>query len=158
MATAIQRKIKKLESLKISLKSETIKIASRYENEIIRLNASQFENGIGSDGKRLINSNPIFKGRYTLYTQMIASVKNTVAPKTAGNLYNFAWNGDFLSGMYVYFDRDGKYKIFSTGMGTGEKLDFFKGYNNLFGLTDNNKTKIVEKIRADLKKYIRTKI
>lgn len=105
MANRIKDKIRKLEALKQGLRTESIKVLGRFRNDIIRLNTSQFENGIGSDGKDLVNSDKRFKGRYTLYTQMISMTKPTVAPKIAGDLYNFAWTGDFLSGMYVDFKR-----------------------------------------------------
>lgn len=158
MANRIKEKIRKLEAIRDNLKKESINIAHRYEKEIIRLNAYQFENGMGSDGGGLKNSNPLFSGRYKLLTQLIASNEPVVAPKTAGQLYNFAWNGDFLSGMYVDFDKDGRYKIFSTGMGTGGKLAFFKGYNNLFGLTSQNERKISDMIKHDLRKYLRSRL
>lgn len=158
MANRIKDKIRKLEAIRDNFQKEAIKSANKFEKEIIRLNASQFEQGKGSDGQRLVNSNPLFSGRYTLLTQIIAQTKPTVAPKTAGNIYNFAWTGDFLSGMYVDFKPDGKYTIFSNGMGTGDKLSFFKGYNNLFGLTDENKQIIIDKIKEDLRKYLRSKL
>lgn len=156
MAIRVKQKIRKLQAIKNGLIAESVRIGLKYENEIIRLNTGQFENGTGSDNKRLVNSNPIFKGRYSLYTQIIA--KNTVAPKNAGDLYNFAWTGDFLSGMYVDFKNNGTYSIFSNGMGTAEKLSFFKGYNNLFGLTDKNEKIIRDKIRVDLKKYLKSRL
>lgn len=158
MPIRVKQKIRKLEAIRSGFKSEAIKSASKYEKEIIRLNASQFEMGFGNDGTRLVNSDKRFKGRYTLLTQIIAQTQPTVAPKTAGSLYNFAWTGDFLSGMFVNFDNNGKYSIFSNGMGTGDKLSFFKGYSNLFGLNDKNEKIITDKVRADLNKYLKSKL
>lgn len=135
----IQDKIKACDYVIANMLSEQARIIRRNESKIIALNTNQFENGIGSDDKRLVNSNRMYSGRYTLFTQMRASVENPIAPKIAGELYNFAWNGDFLRGMYLYIKPDNE-TIFldSTGTGTGQKALFFKGYNNLFGLNKNS--------------------
>lgn len=156
MAIRVKQKIRKLQAIKNGLIAESVRIGAKYEKDIIRLNTDQFENGIGSDGRGLVNSNTIFKGRYSLYTQLVA--KNTIAPKVAGDLYNFAWTGNFLIGMYVDFKNNGTYSIFSNGMGTGGKLAFFKGYSTLFGLTDKNEKIIRDKIKVDLKKYLKSRL
>lgn len=158
MGTAIRNKIKRLEYIRNNVKKETSKIMQNHEQEIIRLNTSQFEEGIGSDGKTLINSNKRYSGRYTYFTQQVAIYEKPIASKTEGSLYNFAWNGDFLSGMYVDFKQSGEYSVFSTGMGTGSKLSFFKGYNNMFGLNDDSKSKLRRIIEQEIKNFIKRKI
>lgn len=156
MAT-IEDKIKACDYVIANMLSEQARIIRKNENKIIQLNTSQFENGMGSDDKKLFNSNRLYSGRYRLYTQMVASTQNTVAPKIAGELYNFAWNGDFLRGMYLYIKPDNE-TIFldSTGTGTGQKSLFFKGYTNLFGL--NTKSEHIvnyEIIYPELIKWIK---
>lgn len=158
MAIRIKQKIKKLEYIRDNLRGETNKILQRHEKDIVRLNAMQLEHGIGSDGKKLINSNKKYSGRYTYFTQQIALYEQPIAPKVEGSLYNFAWNGDFLSGMYVDFKQKGDYSIFSTGMGTGNKLKFFNGYNNLFGLNDDSKQKLRALIMDEVRAYLKSKL
>jgi hypothetical protein len=111
------------------LQDETVRIIERNEDEIIKLNIDNIEQGEGSDGKLLKNSNPIFQGTYKLSTQLINQNKR------AGDLYNFFDSGDFLGNFKVDVSSDlTKVFIYSTGTGSGQKADFFKGYNNLFGL------------------------
>lgn len=156
MANRIPQKIRKLELLRDNLESEVNKIVKKYEKDIINLNALQMEEGMGADGLGLVNENPIFTGRYQLLTQLLSD--DAIAPKTAGERYNFVWHGDFMSGMYVYFEPNGQYKIFSNGMGTGSKLDFFKGYKNLFGLNEHSRKLLREKIMPELRAYLKSKL
>lgn len=158
MGTLIRNKIKRLDYIRNNVKKETSKILQSHEKEIVRLNTSQFEEGIGSDGKILKNSNKRYSGRYTYFTQQVAFYENPIAPKKEGYLYNFAWNGDFLSGMYVDFKSNGQYSIFSNGMGTGSKLSFFNGFNNLFGLNDDSKEKLRRIIEKEVKEFIKSKL
>jgi len=159
MAT-IQDKIKACDYVIANMLSEQARIIRRNENKIIALNTGQFENGIGSDDKRLINSDKRYSGRYTYFTQQVALYENPIAPKVEGSLYNFAWNGDFLRGMYVYIEPNNE-TIFldSTGTGSGSKAKFFSGYNNLFGLNKRseeivNYDIILPELLQWIKKYI----
>lgn len=159
MAT-IQDKIKACDYVIANMLSEQARIIRRNETRIIALNTGQFENGIGSDDKRLVNSNKRYSGRYTLFTQQRALVENPITPKIVGELYNFAWNGDFLRGMYVYIEPNNENILLdSTGTGTRDKALFFKGYNNLFGLNSKseqivNYDIILPELLQWIKKYL----
>lgn len=112
---------------------EQARIIERNEDRIIKLNTSQFEDGTGSDGKILKNTNPKFDGTYSLSTNLLNPNKR------AGDLYNFFETGDFLRGMQADLTPDlSKINIFSTGTGSGDKSIFFAGYTNLFGLDKTN--------------------
>lgn len=154
----IKDKIRKLQAVRGRVSVEFDSIVMKNEHKIIRMNASQFEDGRGSDGQALINSNPLFTGRYQLLTVFMAQERRPVAPKVVGELYNFAWTGDFLSNMVVESKKN-KIKIYSTGTGSGEKAAFFNGYKNLFGLDDENMRKLNnEIIMPELKKFIKQNI
>ena len=110
-----------------TLLDEQENVIYKNENEIIRLNTSQFERGIGNDDKLLKHNSPIFKGVYSLSTQL-ANPK-----KVAGSLYNFYDTGSFLSGLQIEVDGSlTRFSIFSTGTGSGDKKLFFDNYRNLF--------------------------
>ena len=131
--------------------NEQEKIVLANEDKIINLNVDAMQDGIGSDGKILKNSNPIFKGVYSLSTQLLDS------KKIAGNPYNFLETGAFLGNMQINLQPNlTKFDIFSTGTGSGEKALFFSSYTNLFGL-DNNNTEIVNYniIYPELMKFIK---
>jgi hypothetical protein len=136
---------------------EQERIILANENEIISLNVDAMQKGDGSDGNILKNRNDHYSGRYTLATQLIAEEKKPIFPKTAGELYNFGWFGDFLPNLQIEMHPDlTKFDIFSTGTGSGDKSIFFAGYTNLFGL-DKTNTDIVnnEIIYSELMKYIK---
>lgn len=156
---SIQDKIKACDYVIANMLSEQERIVLKNEDRIIRLNTYQFENGKGSDDKKLVNDNPRYSGRYTYFTQQVALFEHPIAPKIEGELYNFAWNGDFLRGMQIkLFDSD-KLDIFSTGTGSGSKAKFFSGYDNLFGLdTESMRILNYEIILPDLQKWIKSKI
>ncbi len=124
--TTIKDYIKKAKFVRDSLLDEQERIIMKHENEIIRLNTGQFEEGIGSDNKFLFNQNKIFSGYYR-------------EGEKQGQLYDFYQTGSFLSGMELdIFPSLVQFKLFSTGTGSGDKKDFFDGYTNLFGLTTEN--------------------
>lgn len=133
MPTTINDYIKKCELVNRQILDEQEKIVLANENRIISLNVDAFQDGIGSDDRILQNSNPIFKGVYSLSTQLLDS------KKVAGTPYNFFETGEFLSNLKIDLQPNlTKFDIFSTGTGSGDKALFFKGYNNLFGLNKDN--------------------
>ena len=137
MPTTISDYIKKCQYVNSQMLDEQERIVLKNENRIVSLNVDTMQDGIGSDDKILQNSNPIFKGVYSLSTQLLDP------KKVAGTPYNFFQTGDFLSNMQVDLQPNlTKFDIFSTGTGSGDKALFFSGYNNLFGLT-NDKEYIV---------------
>lgn len=139
MPTTINDYIKKCELVARQILDEQEKIVLANENRIISLNVDAFQDGLGSDGNVLKNSNPHYSGRYTLATQLIAQEKKPLMPKRAGELYNFVWDGTFISNTQIDLQPNlTKFDIFSTGTGSGDKALFFSGYKNLFGLNKDN--------------------
>jgi len=150
--TTINDYIKKCQFVASEMLNEQERIVLANEDKIISLNVDTFQDGYGSDGQLLKNSNDrIFKGVYSLSTQL------TNPKKVAGMPYNFFETGAFLSNMQIDLQPNlTKFDIFSTGTGSGDKALFFSGYSNLFGLNQNN-TEIVnyEIILPELMKFIK---
>lgn len=140
MASAIQRKIKKLELIRDNLGKATEGILKRYQREIVNLNYNQMIDGYGSDGRTLFNVQREYDGVY--------------APdyKKQG-LYDFFETGAFKRGLFVDVDGN-KIRIDSRGKGSGDKKVFFDGYNNLFGLNNYSVDKLKRLVTPELKKYI----
>ena len=134
-----------------TLLDEQEKVIYKNENEIIRLNTSQFESGNGNDDKPLKHNSDLFNGVYSLSTQL-ANPK-----KVAGSLYNFYDTGSFLSGLQIEVDGSlTRFSIFSTGTGAGDKKLFFDNYRNLFGLNTENTRKLnLEILQPELMNYIK---
>ena len=155
--TTVDDWLKNAKYVRDHLLEEIERITYANENEIIRLQTNQIDDSIGFDGKPLKNAHPLFDGVYSLATQFYAEGQNYMAPKIAGQKYNFLATGDFFRGMDINVSDDiTKINIFSTGTGSGRKSQFFKGYTNLFGLVDNN-TKIVnyDIILPELQKFVK---
>lgn len=151
MSITINDYIKKCQFVASEMLNEQERIVLDNENKIISLNVDTFQEGIGSDGKILKNSNDIFKGVYSLSTQLVNP------KKVAGTPYDFLETGSFISNLQIDLQPNlTKFDIFSTGTGSGEKSLFFAGYNNLFGL-DKTNTDIVNYsiILPELMKFIK---
>lgn len=151
MPTTISDYIKKCQFVAAEMLNEQERIVLANEDKIISLNVDTFQDGIGSDDKILQNSNPIFKGVYSLSTQL------TDPKKVAGTPYNFFQTGAFLSNLQIDLQPNlTKFDIFSTGTGSGEKALFFSGYKNLFGLTNKNEEIVnYEIILPELMRFIK---
>jgi len=115
------------------------------KKEFIKLNIEQVHNHKDSKEQLLKNKNSNYSGVYTKATEEIASAASPkpLTTKRAGDPYNFVWGGDFMNGFYLY-KRNQEIIIGSTGTGTGLKEEFFKGYEHLFGLTEQNLKEVVE--------------
>lgn len=115
------------------------------KHEFIRLNIKQIDDHQDSKGKLLQNNDPAYSGIYTKATEEIATAINPkpLTSKRAGDPYNFVWGGDFMNGFYLY-QKNNQIVLGSTGTGTGLKEEFFKGYENLFGLTEENLREVVK--------------
>lgn len=133
MSVTISDYIKKCELVNRQILDEQERIVLANENRIVSLNVDAFQDGLGSDDRILQNTNKVFKGVYSLSTQLLDP------KKVAGTPYNFFETGAFLSNMQIDLQPNlVKFDIFSTGTGGGEKALFFSGYKNLFGLNKNN--------------------
>ena len=135
MATLLEQ-IKNLEKLdeKTVLNSifDAIKKAQKL---FLEANKNQLLKGENSEGQIV--------GEYSPYTEVFADRDGIFTPKTPGSPYNFNWTGEFLKGFFLNVDNDGV-TIGSSGVGTGGKKDFLTN-ENLFGLTDENLSKIIQK-------------
>lgn len=151
MPTTINDYIKKCQFVASKILDEQERIVLANENRIVSLNVDKMQDGIGSDDRILQNSNPVFKGVYSLSTQLLDS------KKIAGTPYNFIQTGAFLSNLQIDLQPNlTKFDIFSTGTGSGDKALFFKGYNNLFGLNKNNSNVVnYEIILPELQKFVK---
>jgi len=149
--TTINDYIKKAKFVASEMLNEQERIVLANEDKIISLNVDDFQDGYGSDGKVLKNSNERFKGVYSLSTQLLDP------KKVAGTPYNLFKTGAFLSNMQIDLQPNlTKFDIFSTGTGSGDKSLFFSGYNNLFGLNQNNEEIVnYQIIYPELMKFIK---
>lgn len=154
MSITISDYIKNCQLVARQILDEQERIVLANEIKIIRLNVESMQEGIGSDDRVLDNSNPRFKGVYSLSTQLLDP------QKVAGTPYNFMQTGEFLSNLQIDLQPSlTKFDIFSTGTGSGEKALFFSGYTNLFGL-NKDKSYIVNyeivypELMTFIKKYL----
>ena len=145
----------KLQGVRNSILDETENIIYRNENKIIQLNASQIERHIGFDNKQLENTDKTFTGLYRSNT-----FTETGGFHQIGQPYNFTDSGNFFRGFYVeVLPNLTQIEIGSTGTGSGDKASFFRGYNNIFGLTSQNQYKLnYEIILPELQRFIRQQI
>jgi hypothetical protein len=140
------------------VKRDLFRYIKSIENEFVNLNIKQLEQGIDAEGKTLKNTNKKYSGIYTKATEEIAKLENPLAPKKAGELYNFLWYGDLFKG-FELFVKTGNLELFSTGTGTDEKAAFFDGYKDLFGLTDENlRIEIDTRLIPNLQEYYRFRL
>lgn len=148
--TTVRDYLKKVKTAQSNILDEQEKSVVKNENKIIQMNTAQISEGMGADDKILKNRSNVYKGVYTLSTQMINPNKQ------AGDLYTFYETGNFFSGFEANITSDLNHvNIFSTGTGTSEKAMFFNGYTNLFGLNKNNEYKLnYEIILPDLLKFL----
>lgn len=153
----IQEYKKKFEQLRSRISDEAERIVYANEDKICSMNIQKIDDHIGSDGQLLKNTNKKYSGTYTFATQLIASTEKTVAPKIAGQPYNWLWTGDFIGNFQLKVLKNGtEIDIFSTGEGTGLKKSFFDGYKNLYGLTiEDQKILNMDIIKPELEKFIK---
>jgi len=137
--------IQKAKSVRDSILDEQERIVMANELRIIKMNTKKIEDGKGSDGGDLINTNRKFTGIY----------KN-VSGQTKSGLYDFFETGAFFTGFQVDLNSPlTKANVFSTGTGSGEKADFFKGYKNIFGLDSQQQIELnYNIILPELNKFI----
>jgi len=129
--------LKNLKFVRANLLDETERIIYANEKEIISLNITNIESGIGSDNLSLKNTDSKFTGKYTLGTNLLNPNKK------AGSLYTFFQTGEFLGNFQVeVLPSLTQIEIFSTGTGSGLKADFFRGYKNLYGLDKEDQFKL----------------
>ena len=145
----------KLQGVRNSILDETENIVYRNENKIIQLNTSQIDQHIGFDNKQLENADKTFTGLYRANNFTEAGGFHQI-----GQPYNFTDSGDFFRGFYVeVLPNLTQIEIGSTGTGTGDKQMFFRGYYNIFGLTQQNQYILnYEIILPELQRFIKQQI
>jgi len=145
----------KLQEVRNGILDEVENIIYRNENKIIKLNTTQIDNHIGFDGNQLDNSNNLFGGFYKQN-----SFTESGGFHQAGELYDFTNTGNFFRGFYIdVMPNLTQIEIGSTGTGSGDKANFFRGYNNIFGFTNQNQYIInYEIILPELQNFIKSKI
>ncbi len=141
--TTTSQYLQKAKQMRSKLLDESVKIVYANENKITSMNIQNIDEHRGSDGQALKNTNRKYSGRYTLATQLIASTERPIAPKIAGDLYNWTWTGNFINNFQVeVLSNKMQIEIFSTGSGSGLKKTFFDGYKNIYGLTKEDQIKL----------------
>ena len=137
---------KKAQSLKESkIRTDLFKFIKSIEKVFIDLNIDQIEEHKNTQGKTLKNKIKKFSsGLYSESTAEFAKIDGVTTPKKAGEPYNFLWTGDFLKS-FDLFTKNGNVTILSTGTGSGDKSEFFNGFSDMFGLTDENLKKVIDK-------------
>ena len=158
MAT-IRQYLRNLKQFRTTILDTQRDFVLSQEKEIIKLNLTNIDQHIGSDGGVLKSLNSKYTGFYSLSTELFAQKKNLLAPKKAGEPYNFIWTGAFAGNFEVEVDSSlTKIRIFSTGTGSGAKADFFNDYTNLYGLPPKDqlwlRNEIMKALQKQARKYI----
>jgi len=152
----LQQKLNRLKS-EASLRNLIDNGFYQAQPKIVELNIAQIEEHKGFDDKPLVNTikkvngKPKFPGTYSKFTQEFAEGANT--SKSAGKPYDFNWYGDFLGNFELKAVGKG-FATYSTGTGSGDKKEFFEGYNNMFGLNPEN----TATIESEVEYYVLEKI
>lgn len=139
-----------------SIKGYVDDIALMKEDDIINLNVTQMQSGIGSNDQTLKYPFEDYSGKYTQRTVAESLKRPTVLPKSVGALYNFGASGDFLSNFQVRITSENKLEVFSTGTGTGSKRTLLTQTPYMYGLNAENTRKLnYEIIYPELMKFIK---
>ncbi|WP_340156248.1 hypothetical protein [uncultured Winogradskyella sp.] len=115
-----------------SVESSIEKSIKKTSKEIIKLNTSNLDKGL--------NSNGAVVGTYSFFTIRYAKRFKPRKPKIVGSRYNFYWTGKFIKGIFITYQGQ-KIKFSSTGMGYKRKTRFITN-NNLLGVTSVQSQKI----------------
>ena len=151
-----QQRAKNIKPSKVKI--DLFRYIRTLEQLFFQLNLEQLNDRKNAKGGVLKNSFRRYSGVYSEATEEIAKSSNALASKKAGEPYNFLWTGDFFKG-FELFIRNGDLELFSTGTGNGDKANFFDGYKDLFGLTDENLNQIInEKLYPFTIQFFRTQL
>jgi hypothetical protein len=144
MANRIKQKIRRLELIRDNLNKDASFIISKHKKDIVLLNYNQMRDGYGSDGRELFNEIRQYDGVYN------------GGYKKSG-LYDFFETGVFKRGLFAEV-KGNEIFIDSNGKGTGDKLFFFDNYTNLFGLNEDSRKLLRDKIMPELRAYLKSKL
>jgi len=152
----VREYIAKAKSVQTSVKGYVDDIAMMKEDEIINLNVTQMQSGLGSNDQKLQYPFEDFSGEYTPRAVAESLKRPTVLPKTLGALYNFGWTGNFLANFKVKITRENKLEVYSTGTGTGAKNTLLTQTPYMYGLNAEDTRKLnYEIIYPELMKFIK---
>ena len=143
-------------AMQTSVKGYVDDIAMQKEDEIINLNITQMQDGLGTNDQPLKYPFITYKGIYTPRAVAESLKKPTVLPKILNAKYNFGWTGNFLANFKVRITRENKLEVYSTGTGTGMKNDLLTQTPYMYGLNAEDTRKLnYEIIYPELMKFIK---
>ena len=143
-------------AMQTSVKGYVDDIAIMKEDEIINLNVTQMQSGLGSNDQRLQYPFEDFSGKYTPRTVAESLKRPTVLPKSVGAFYNFGASGDFLANFKIRITKENKLEVYSTGVGTGNKNILLTKTQYMYGLNAEDTRKLnYEIIYPELMKFIK---
>lgn len=146
-------------AMQTSVKGYVDDIAMQKEDEIIKLNVTQMQSGLGTNDQRLQYPFEDYSGKYTKRAVAESLKKPTVLPKSVGAFYNFGASGDFLSNFKVRITKENKLEVYSTGTGTGNKNTLLTRTQYMYGLNAEDTRKLnYQIIYPELMKFIKTYI
>ena len=153
----IREYIAKAKSVQTSVKGYVDDIALMKEDEIINLNVTQMQDGLGTNDQRLKYPFDDYSGKYTKRAVEESLKKPTVLPKSIAEFYNFGWTGNFLANFQVRITGENKLEVYSTGTGTGNKNTLLTQTPFMYGLNAEDTRKLnYEIIYPELMKFIKT--
>ena len=152
----VREYIAKAKVVQTSVKGYVDDIAIMKEDEIINLNVTQMQSGLGTNNQRLQYPFEDYSGKYTPRTIAESLRKPTVLPKSVGAFYNFGASGDFLTNFKVRITAENKLEVYSTGVGTGNKNILLTKTQYMYGLNKEDTRKLnYEIIYPELMKFIK---
>lgn len=152
----IREYIEKAKTVQTSVKGYVDDIALMKEDEIINLNITQMQSGLGSNDQRLQYPFEDYSGKYTPRAVAESLKRPTVLPKSVGAFYNFGASGDFLANFKVRITKENKLEVYSTGVGTGNKNILLTKTQYMYGLNAEDTRKLnYEIIYPELIKFIK---
>jgi hypothetical protein len=152
----VREYMNRAKAMQTSVKGYVDDIAMQKEDEIINLNVTQMQDGLGTNDQPLKYPFITYKGIYTPRAVAESLKKPTVLPKILNAKYNFGWTGNFLANFKVRITRENKLEVYSTGTGTGMKNDLLTQTPYMYGLNAEDTRKLnYEIIYPELMKFIK---
>ena len=152
----VREYMNRAKAMQTSVKGYVDDIAMQKEDEIINLNITQMQDGLGTNDQPLKYPFITYKGIYTPRAVAESLKKPTVLPKILNAKYNFGWTGNFLANFKVRITRENKLEVYSTGTGTGMKNDLLTQTPYMYGLNAEDTRKLnYEIIYPELMKFIK---
>lgn len=137
MVDVLEPYVKEVADIKADLPNILRKILKDNKDQVLQiLKSYQLTKGLDSSGKIV--------GRYSPATESyIDSSNEPRQPKTAGMPYNFEWTGGLFDKMYLHFEDNKSYSLFSRDA-KAKMLE--EEYGDIFTLTKKNNERINQEI------------